>query len=323
MAGNFWEGKNVLVTGAAGMVGSHVSEALISKGANVVALIRSRDPRSYFFMEGLDRKAVLAYCDLSDLSRIHGAVGRYGIEFVFHLGAQPIVATATANPYETFRSNVTGTLNVVEAVHRSPSVKCAVVASSDKAYGKSDTLPYTEDMPMRGAATYEASKSCADILALSYAREYGLPLAVTRCSNIYGPGDLNFNRIIPGAIRAGLLGTPLKLRDDGKQVREYLFVKDAVSAYLALAENISKARGEAFNFGSGEHFNVLQIVEKVGKAMGTKIGVEVINTSKGEIPIQYLSSEKAKKAFGWKAQFRMDDGLGIAIPWYTKLLSNK
>jgi len=320
MAGNFWQGKNVLVTGATGMVGSHVSEALIGKGANVIAFTRSRDPRSYFFTEKLDSKAILAYGDLKDLARVQGAIGRYEAECVLHLGAQPIVGTASSNPLETFRANVVGTLNILEAVRRSPGVKSAVIASSDKAYGKSDKLPYTEDMPMGGEAPYEASKSCADLMSRSYAKTYGLPIAVTRFGNIYGPGDLNFNRIIPGAIKAGLTGTTLELRSDGKMVREYVHVKDVANGYLLLAESIGKAKGEAFNFGSGERLTVLQVVEKAGKALGKKVETRILNTAKSEIPEQYLSCEKAKKLLGWKAELGMDAGLKATIPWYTKLL---
>ena len=173
---------------------------------------------------------------------------------------------------------------------------------------------------MGGEAPYEASKSCADLVSRSYAKTYGLPIAVTRFGNIYGQGDLNFNRIIPGAIKAGLTGTTLELRSDGKMVREYLHVKDVANGYLLLAENIAKAKGEAFNFGSGERLTVLQVVEKVGNALGKPVQTKILNTAKNEIPEQYLSCEKAKKALGWKAELAMDAGLKATLPWYKKLI---
>jgi len=320
MENNFWQGKHVLVTGATGLVGSHVSKALISKGAEVIAFTRSRDPRSYFFTEKLDSKAVLAYGDIVNFSRVSSVIDRYEVEVVFHLAAQPIVGTASSNPMETFHCNVMGTLNVLEAIRNSPNVKSAVIASSDKAYGKSNRLPYTEDMPMSGEAPYEASKSCADLLSLSYAKTYGLPIAVTRFGNIYGPGDLNFSRIVPGAIRAALRNETLEIRSDGKMMREYLYVEDVVSGYLLIAEKIKEAKGEAFNFGSGERLSVLDVVEKVSKAVGKKIETNILNIAKNEIPQQYLSSEKAKKILGWKAELGMDAGLKATIPWYKRLL---
>ncbi len=320
MNAQFWKDKNVFVTGATGIVGSHIVEKLISLKANVVTLLRSRDPKSYFYTERLEEKTIVAYGDLKDFDRVNDVINRYEIEYVLHLGAQPIVAHATSNPLETLRTNIDGTLHILEAVRRSQTVKGLVVASSDKAYGESIKLPYTEEMPLQADAPYEVSKSCADLISLSYAKTYSLPVTVTRFGNIYGPGDLNFNRIIPGAIKAGLRDEILEIRSDGKPIREYLYVEDAAYGYLALAENIQKTRGEAFNFGSGEHLRVLEVVERVEKIIGRKIKTKILNIAKNEIPEQYLSSEKIRKLLGWKAQYNLEKGLKITVPWYEKIL---
>lgn len=316
----FWNGKNVFLTGAGGMVGSHIAQKLVSCGANVIALVRSRDPRAYFYSEGLDKKTVLAHGDLKDFDRVCDIITRYEIETVLHLGAQPIVGTALVNPIETFRTNVEGTVNILEGARKSPLVKQVVVASSDKAYGKSAKLPYTEDMAMRGDAPYEVSKSCADLISLSYAETYGMPVTVTRFGNIYGPGDLNFNRIVPGAMRAGLADSVLDIRSDGKMVREYLYVEDVANGYLMLAENIEKTKGEAFNFSSGERLNVMDVVGKVGKVMGKQVKTRILNIAKNEIPEQYLSSDKVRKLLGWKAEYNFEKGLEATVPWYKRLL---
>jgi CDP-glucose 4,6-dehydratase len=319
MAMDIWNSRNVLVTGGTGMVGSHLCESLLKKGANAICLVRSKNPKAYFYTEGLDAKAVSVHGDLRDYGRISEIVSRYEIDTVFHVGAQPIVGVAEENPLETLRSNIDGTMHILEACRRSPNVRALVVASSDKSYGASKKLPYTEDMPMNGIAPYEVSKSCTDMLSLSYAKTYGLPIAVTRFGNIYGAGDLNFNRIIPGALRSGISGSTLELRSDGKMVREYLHVEDVCSGYLFLAENIARARGEAYNFGSGERLSVLDAVDKVGIALGKKIGVKVLDTAKNEIHDQWLDSSKARK-LGWKSVHTMESGLAKTVGWYRKIL---
>lgn len=316
----FWKGKNVFLTGASGMVGGHIAQKLVSCNANVIALARSRDPKAYFYSEKLDKKIVLAYGDLKDFQRICDILTRYEIETILHLGAQPIVGTALINPIETFRTNVEGTVNILEGARKSPLVKQVVVASSDKAYGKSAKLPYTEDMALRGDAPYEVSKSCADLISLSYAETYNMPITVTRFGNIYGPGDLNFNRIVPGAIRAGLADSVLDIRSDGKMIREYLYVEDVANGYLMLAENIKKTKGEAFNFSSGERLMVMEVVEKIGKMMRKKIKTKILNIAKNEIYEQYLSSNKVRKLLGWKAEYNFEKGLKVTIPWYKQLL---
>ncbi len=317
---NFWKGKRVLVTGGAGLVGSHIVEDLLGKGALVVVLDKEIDPRSYFATNGLDKLAVQAIGNLKDYDRVFDVVSKYEVEYIFHMGAQAIVPTSFINPLETFESNAMGTVNVLEAARHVHSVKGIVVASSDKAYGHSDKLPYTEDTPLRGRSPYDASKSCTDIIAQSYAASYGLPVTIARFGNIYGPGDLNFNRIIPGAIKAGLLGETLEIRSDGKLVREYLYVKDAVDGYLTLCQNIEKSKGEAFNLSSGLKLSVLEVIDKVSQTMGKKVGYSVLNKAKGEIPEQCLSTKKVEQFFGWKTKWPIERGLKETVEWYKGIL---
>lgn len=318
---DFWEEKNVLITGATGMVGSNIVEKLINKKANVVALVRSIDRRSYFYLNELNKKCIAVFGDLKNYEKICDIIGRYEIDIILHLGAQPIVVASLLNPLETFKVNIMGTVNILEAA-RKFDVKCVVVASSDKAYGESKKLPYTEDMPLQGLSPYDISKSCADMISLSYYKNFSLPVTVSRFGNIYGPGDLNFNRIIPGAIRAALKNEVLKIRSDGKMIREYTFVKDVVEGYMLLAEKINLSKGEAFNFGSGEILNVLEVVNKVEKVTGKNIKKEILNIAKNEIKAQYLSSEKAQKILGWKAKYKIEEGLKETLPYYEKILSD-
>lgn len=317
MRENFWKEKNVFLTGATGLVGSHIAKELIKYNANVIALLRSKNPSSYFFREGCDKKTTIVYGDLKDFDKISDIITRYEIESIIHLGAQPIVGTALVNPRETFRTNIDGTVNILESARKSTSIKEIIIASSDKSYGKSSTLPYTEDMPLKGTSPYDVSKSCADLISLSFAETYDLPVVVTRCGNIYGAGDLNFNRIVPGAIKAALTDSVLEIRSDGKMVREYTYIKDIVNGYLMLAENIEKTKGQAFNLGSGERYTVIEVVDKVSKIIGKKIKTKILNTAKNEIPEQYLSSEKIKILLGWKCNYDFEAGLSETFPWYA------
>ena len=320
---NFWKEKNVFVTGATGLVGSHISERLISLGANVIALVRSKNPKSYFYSEGLDKKVVISYGDLKSFDKLYDIITRYEVDIIFHLAAQPIVTKAILNPLETFKTNIMGTVNILEAARRAESIKSVIVASSDKAYGKSLTLPYKEEMPLIADAPYDISKSCADLISLSYAKTYNMPIAVIRCGNIFGPGDLNFDRIVPGTIKAGITNSVLNIRSDGKMIREYIYIEDVVNAYIMVGERIEKAKGEAFNVGSGEKLRVLEVVEKISKIMKKKIKIKILNIAKNEIPEQYLSSEKIKKMIGWKCLNSFDEGIKKTIPWYKKLFSRK
>ncbi len=317
---NFWKGKNVLVTGGNGLVGSHVVEELLKNKANIVTTIRSKNPDSYFFTEGLDKNTVIAIGDLKDYKRIYDIISKYEIEYIFHIGAQPIVLTALKNPVETFETNINGTANVLESARLCGGVKGIVVASSDKAYGTSDKLPYTEDMPLKGDLPYDVSKSCTDLVAQSYFKTYGIPIAIARFGNIYGPGDLNFNRIIPGAIKAAFLDETLDIRSDGKMIREYLYVKDVADGYLMLCETINKSKGEAFNLSSGLKLNVIEVIERISEIIDKKINYEILNLAKNEIYEQYLSTEKVENFFGWKTKYSFEDGIKETVEWYEKIL---
>ncbi len=308
-------GKNILVTGATGLVGSHLTEFLVQAGANVVATFRSLDPRSYFSEKKLGEAVTLAICDLKDAGRVFDVVTRYEIDAVFHVAAQPIVDTAYYNPRETFEDNINGTINILEAARQYPRVTGVVVASSDKAYGK-DCVNVSEDAPMAGDHPYEVSKSCADLIARTYAKTYGLPVAVSRFGNIYGPGDLNVNRLVPGILKAAFLDETLSVRSDGTFIRDYVYVKDVVQGYLKLMERIEDIKGEAFNFSAGYAYSVTEMVEKVGEVLGKRISYTIVNNQKNEIPEQTLNAEKAARVLGWKPAFTFEDSIRATAKWY-------
>lgn len=316
-------GKNILVTGATGLVGAHVVEQLLAKNpAQLVALMRSQDPQSYFFQSGFERRVVQAYGDLKDKERIQDIVTKYEIHYIFHLAAQPIVTTAFHNPYETLASNIMGTVHILEAARLSPWVQGVVVASSDKAYGK-DCTNATEDQALRGDHPYEVSKSCTDLIAQTYAKTYGVPVAVSRFGNIYGPGDLNFNRIIPGIMRAVATGETLELRSDGSFVRDYVYVKDVANGYIALAEQIEKTRGQAFNFSTGDTYSVLDLIKKVETALGVSVSFKILNNQKNEIPYQNLNADKVRAHLGWERTVPFTQALGETLSWYQTHFSQK
>ncbi len=312
--------KNILVTGATGLVGPHLVEQLLNlKPHKIVCLIRSKDPKSYFYTNKLDEKVVCAYGDLNDKERIFNVVTKYEIDYIFHVGAQAIVPTAIINPAEAVNTNVVGTLNILEAARLSPLVKGVVVASSDKAYGKQcDEAIETE--PMAGEHPYDASKSCTDLLARTYAKTYNLPVAISRFGNIYGPGDLNANRIIPGIMKAVLTGEVLELRSDGTFVRDYVYVKDVVDGYIKMAEQIHQIKGEAFNFGAGHNFSVLELIQKIGLILNKKIDYRIVNNQKNEIPTQSLNSDKARQILKWQPVYTFDQGIKSTFEWYKKHL---
>jgi len=275
-----WKEKNVLVTGGNGLVGSHLVKNLCEKGANVICLSRSHNPNSYFASEKLETLCAEEYGDLKDFARILDVVCKNEVDYIFHLGAQAIVKTGIKNPLETFDSNIMGTANILEAARLYGEVEGIVVASSDKAYGSSEKLPYTEDMPLHGDYPYDVSKSCTDLISQSYSKSYGLPVCVARFGNIYGEGDLNFNRIIPGCIHAGILNECLNIRSNGKLIREYVYVGDVVSGYLSLSENMKKTCGEAFNLSSGEELTVLDVVKQVSSVLGKNVKYLIIHPVK-------------------------------------------
>ncbi len=320
---SFWRNRNVFVTGATGLLGSWLVDDLIERGANVVALIRDNVTKSLLFKSGnIDRITSIRGC-LEDYFTIERTLNEYEIDSIFHLGAQTIVGTANRSPLPTFEANIRGTWNVMEAARVSKLVKRIIVASSDKAYGTQKALPYKEDAPLIGRHPYDCSKSCTDLISQAYANTYNMPIAITRCGNLYGGGDLNFNRIVPGTIRSIYEGEAPIIRSDGTFIRDYFYVKDAVMAYIALSEMLGEegggkvANGEAFNFSPEIRITVLELVELLLKLMKSDLKPLILNEVKGEIKNQYLDSTKAKTMLGWKTQWTFEESLLETIEWYV------
>jgi len=323
----FWERKRVFVTGGTGLLGPWLTDRLVHEGALVVCLIRDHVAQSNFYLLGLDRKVSVVTGDITDQALLERALNEYEIDTVFHLAAQAIVTTANRSPISTFESNIRGTWSLLEAARRSPWVKRVLVASSDKAYGEQSELPYDESTPLRPKNFYDVSKASADLLSQAYFQSYRLPVVIARCGNLYGGGDLNFNRIVPGTIDSALRGEAPVIRSNGKYVRDYFYVLDAVEAYLVLAERMDSpdgVSGEAFNFSNEEPITVLDLVKKILERMGReKLKPEILGKASGEIVNQYLSSRKSRESLGWKAQFSLDRGLDQTIAWYRKFFADR
>jgi CDP-glucose 4,6-dehydratase len=321
----FWRERPVLVTGCTGMLGSWVARALVDRGASVVGLIRDWVPESELLRSGTVDAIRVVRGELTDEETLERVLGEYEVDTVLHLGAQTIVGIANRNPISTFEANIRGTWCVLEACRRSPAVRQVVAASSDKAYGSHEKLPYTEDMPLQGRHPYDVSKSCADLLARSYASTFGLPVCVTRCANLYGGGDLNWNRLVPGTIRSALRGEPPVVRSDGRFVRDYLYVEDAVSAYLVLVEKMAgdaALSGEAFNFSTETRSTVLELVGEILRLVGrADLQPDVRNEVQHEIRDQYLDAGRARQQLGWRPAFDLEAGLSRTIEWYRRLLA--
>jgi CDP-glucose 4,6-dehydratase len=324
MGTDAWKQRSVLVTGATGLLGSALTEALLARGAAVTCLVRDWIPDSRLVESRLLERVRVVRGELEDLSLLMRALNEYEVDTVFHLGAQTIVGTAARSPLSTFESNIRGTWNLLEACRVCPRlVKRIVVASSDKAYGEHDVLPYREDAPLRGLYPYDVSKSCADLIALSYFATYETPLAITRCGNLFGGGDLNFNRLIPGTIRSVLHGGAPVIRSDGTFIRDYFYVKDAAEAYLQLAERLPDAPfvGQAFNFGHERPLSVLDVVGLLLALMDrTDLVPVVLNQATHEIPRQYLDCTRARERLGWRPRWTLEDGLRETIAWYERWL---
>ena len=315
-----WQDKRVFITGATGLLGSWLTKDLVEKGAAVVALIRDKLPGSELVRSGLMEKIDQVEGELEDYPTVERALNEYEVQTIFHLGAQTIVPTANRNPLSTFEANIRGTWHVLEAARRTSTVKAVVVASSDKAYGQQPVLPYDETMPLQGRYPYDVSKSCADLLAQAYAQSYSLPVAVTRCGNFYGGGDLNFNRIVPGVIRWAYRGQRPIIRSDGKMIRDYFYVRDGACCYIELAQYLQEhpeIAGAAFNFSNEQQISVLELTELILKLMGrSDLQPQVLAQASNEIPHQYLSAAKAHRVLGWKPRWSLQEGLRETIAWY-------
>jgi CDP-glucose 4,6-dehydratase len=315
-----WNKECVFVTGCTGLLGSWLTEELLSMGVNVVGLVRDFVPESKIFTEKLASQITMVRGDVEDYALIERVLNEYEITLVFHLAAQTIVGTANHSPLSTFESNIKGTWSVLEACRHHRRVKRILVASSDKAYGDHGRLSYAEDTPLAGKNPYDVSKSCADLIAQMYYHHYGLPVCVTRCGNLFGGGDLNYNRLVPGTIRSAYLGERPIIRSDGEYIRDYFYVKDAARAYLHLAEKMSKKAiiGQAFNFGNETKIKVKDLVRDILVLMGRgDLKPLILNKATGEIVHQSLRAAKAKKLLGWKALYSVRDGLRETIDWYT------
>lgn len=321
VSGYSWQDRPVFVTGATGLLGSWLAKELRDRGAHVVALVRDRVPQSHLWSSVGD-EIVCVHGRLEDYDVIARALNEYEIETVFHLGAQTLVSQANRNPLPTFESNIRGTYHVLEACRLASTVKAVVIASSDKAYGDHETLPYDESTPLVGRHPYDVSKSCTDLLSLAYFTTYRLPVCVTRCGNLYGPGDLNFNRIVPGTIRSILRGEAPIIRSDGTFIRDYFYVHDGALAYVHLAEmmHTQGIAGHAFNFSNEIQVTVRELVDRILVLMGSSLEPDVQNTATGEIVHQYLSAAKAREMLQWRPRYDLDAGLSETIPWYRTVL---
>lgn len=319
-----WQGRRVLVTGAYGFLASHLIEALLARGAEVVGLVRDRPAESYLQLQGLDQRITLAPGDLTDFEAVKRALLEGEAEVVFHLAAQAIVGLANRSPLSTFESNIRGTYLLLEACRElrqdGAPIAAIVVASSDKAYGDQAQLPYTEDAPLLGLHPYDASKSCCDLLTRAMSKTYGLPAAVTRCANLYGPGDLNFSRIIPATMLSLLRRERPVIRSDGSPQRDYLYVGDCVEGYLALGEALLAGRGvgQAYNLGTGQPVSVLELVGEIIAVVGADLEPDVQGTASSEILHQYLDASRAAAELGWRARTGLRQGLRLAYEWYSR-----
>lgn len=318
----FWCDKNVLVTGAGGFKGSHLVEKLSETKANIVSLVRDFDPKSYFETQNLSKKSIVVVGDLKDQRKTADILSKYEITSIFHLGAQPIVTTALLNPLETLESNIMGTVNVLESARLYSKVNEIVFVSSDKAYGPCERVPYKEDERLHGKAPYDVSKSCADLISQVYANPdvYDMPITIARCANTFGPGDLNMGRIVPGTLEAIIKNKPLKIRSNGKLIREYVYVKDSIDGYISLAENIDKTKGEAFNLASKNIMSVNEIVDKISNIVGKTVKIDILNQAKAEIPKQYLNGSKIKNTIEWEPKTNFEEAIRETFDWYKKVL---
>ena len=318
---SFWRDRSVLVTGATGLVGGWLTRRLCEAGADAVCIVRDWLPQSEMVRSRLIEHVKVVRGDLCDRNLLERTIGEYETEVVIHLAAQTIVGVANRNPISTFESNIQGTWSVLEACRRSPGVRSIVIASSDKAYGEQVNLPYGEDTPLEGRHPYDVSKSCADLISQCYAKTYALPIAITRCGNFYGGGDLNWNRIVPGTIRSVLRGDRPLVRSDGQYVRDYFYVEDGAAAYMLLAEQLycrPELRGMAFNFSNEVEVTVLDLVNRILRTMDSELEPRVLNEASNEIRRQCLNASRAREVLCWSPLFTLDNGLERTISWYRE-----
>ena len=318
-----WTRERVMVTGATGFIGGNLAARLLQEGATVFTVERDRKAINTLKALGVYDKVTCIPGDIADAELMLRAINEHEITFAYHLAAQAIVTVANRHPISTFESNIRGTWSVLEAVRQTPSVRGIIVASSDKAYGVQERLPYTEDGQLLGRFPYDASKVCTDVLAQSYYTSYGVKLAITRNANTYGPGDMNWSRLIPECIRCAVTGKPFEIRSDGKMQRDYMYVGDAVDGYLLLADSLEfpEVCGKAFNFGTGVPHSVFAVTKAIlDAADGAQLEPIVLNKATCEIPIQYLDVQRAADVWGWTPKVSLEDGLARTVDWYRAFL---
>ncbi len=320
---SYWNNRKVLITGHEGFLGSWLTRSLVEQGADLCGIDIDQTKKS-LILKDVRGKFKSIYGDVGDYSFVSDKISTFNPQVVFHLAAEAIVGTANKNPLKTFHANIQGTWNILEASRDKDFIESIVVASSDKAYGTHKKLPYTELAALQGEHPYDVSKSCADLICRSYFVTFGIPVCVTRCGNIYGPGDYNFSRLIPDAIRSFILNQQFMIRSNGKFTRDYIFVQDVVDAYMLLAQSIKKFKlaGQAFNFSCETPISVLKLFQKLKSISAKNIPPKILNQAKNEIPHQYLSSTKAKKILKWKPQYSLDEGLKETFAWYKIHLEN-
>jgi len=312
--------KKILVTGGAGFIGGHLVGKLVELKAKVFVIDIKINPKSYFTQNKLEKKCEFSFVDISNKKAVENFFSKNKIDYIFHLAAEPIVEQAFDNPYSTFDTNIMGTVNILEALRKNAEIKGIIVASSDKAYGKTEKA-YTEESALRGDHPYDVSKSSMDLICQAYFKTYGLPIVITRFGNVYGEGDLYLNRIIPGICKAIIKKERLMIRSDGTYIRDYLYVKDVVDGYLFLLKNIEKFKGEAFNFSSLDTLSVLEVVRKAEKILGKKTNYKILNVTKNEIPYQHLNDNKIRK-LGWENKYKLGDILEQISKWYEGVLDD-
>jgi CDP-glucose 4,6-dehydratase len=311
-------GKKILITGGAGFIGSHLVQDLLSLKALVSVVDIKVENNSFFSLNKLSERANIELIDIRDRKRIIYYIKRNKFDYIIHLAAEPIVEDCYKNPLKAFETNIIGTVNILDASRESKSVKGIIVASSDKAYGKTKKA-YTEEFPLNGDHPYDVSKSCQDLISQAYFKSYGLPIVITRFGNVYGEGDLHMSRIVPGICEAIIKNKTLLIRSDGTYVRDYLYVKDVVNGYMVLLKNIKKVKGEAFNFGSKDTLSVLELIKVLEKAISKKIKYKILNSAKNEIPYQSLNYSKIKRQLGWVPKYTVSSSIEKIIEWYKTI----
>ncbi|MDD5131513.1 MAG: GDP-mannose 4,6-dehydratase [bacterium] len=325
MSNNFWRQMKVLVTGHEGFLGSNLTRQILARGANIVGLDILINRKDTVFNKDEYKRFITIKGSVTDFPLVKKIIAKHKIETIFHVAAEAIVSRSLKDPRNTFQANIEGTWNILEACRQLGTVGAVVVASSDKAYGRHKILPYKENVPLIGDHPYDVSKSCADLIAYTYYHTYNVPVAVTRCGNIYGPGDFNYSRIIPEAMRCLYYGRTLLIRSNGKFTRDYVYIDDIVNGYILLAEKLKKLKltGEAFNISDENPISVLKLLGRLSKLSGKKLNYKILNQARYEIEDQSLASGKARKVLGWKPAYTLEQGLERTVDWYAQYYKSK